>query len=71
MSVNIHIHVNHEVLVWARESLALNRAQNSESTGISPKWLVQWKTGEKQPTLEKWCNAFAGDVYKMKCPFCN
>ncbi len=50
---NIHINVNHEVLVWARESLALNRAQTSESTGISPKRLVQLETGEKQPTLEE------------------
>lgn len=49
----IHINVNHEVLVWARESLALNRAQTSESTGISPQRLVQLETGEKQPTLEE------------------
>lgn len=53
MNDNIHINVNHEVLVWARESLALNRAQTSESTGISPKRLVQLETGEKQPTLEE------------------
>jgi len=49
----IHITINHEVLIWARESLALNRAQASESTGISPKRLVQLETGEKQPTLEE------------------
>lgn len=53
MNDNIHINVNHEVLVWARESLALNRTQASESTGISPKRLVQLETGEKQPTLEE------------------
>lgn len=53
MNDNIHINVNHEVLVWARESLALNRAQTSENTGISPKRLVQLETGEKQPTLEE------------------
>lgn len=53
MNDNIHINVNHEVLVWARESLALNRTQTSESTGISPKRLVQLETGEKQPTLEE------------------
>jgi Zn-dependent peptidase ImmA (M78 family)/DNA-binding XRE family transcriptional regulator len=53
MNDNIHIHVKHEVLVWARESLALNRSQASESTGISPKRLVQLETGEKQPTLEE------------------
>ncbi len=53
MNNNIHINVNHEVLVWARESLVLNRTQTSESTGISPKRLVQLETGEKQPTLEE------------------
>ncbi len=31
----------------------MNRAQTSESTGISPKRLVQLEKGEKQPTLEE------------------
>lgn len=53
MNDNIHINVNHEVLIWARESLALNRAQTSENMGISPKRLVQLEAGEKQPTLEE------------------
>ncbi len=53
MNDNIHINVNHEVLVWARESLALNRVKASESTDISPKRLIQLETGEKQPTLKE------------------
>lgn len=53
MNDKIHINVSHEVLVWARESLALNRTQASESTGISPKRMVQLETGEMQPTLEE------------------
>jgi Zn-dependent peptidase ImmA (M78 family) len=53
MNENIHINVNHDVLVWARESLALNRAQTSESTGISPKRLAQLESGEKEPTLDE------------------
>lgn len=53
MKENIHISVNHEVLVWAREAIALNRANTSEKTGISPKRLVQLEEGEKQPTLEE------------------
>lgn len=53
MNDNNHINVSHEVLVWARESLALNRSQASERTGISPKRLAQLETGEKQPTLEE------------------
>jgi len=50
---NIHINVSHEVLVWARESLALNRTQASTSTGISPNRMIQLESGEKQPTLEE------------------
>lgn len=53
MNENVHIKVSHEVLVWARESLALNRTQTSECTGISPKRLVQLETGQKKPTLEE------------------
>lgn len=53
MNDNIHINVSHEVLVWARESLALNRTQASESAGVSPKRLFQLELGEKQPTLEE------------------
>src|SRR5690606_35840212 len=53
MNENSHINVSHEVLVWARESIALDRTQASESTGISLKRLVQLESGEKQPTLEE------------------
>jgi len=50
---NIHINVSHEVLVWARESLALNRTQAITSTGISPNRMIQLESGGKQPTLEE------------------
>jgi Zn-dependent peptidase ImmA (M78 family) len=53
MNDNIHINVSHDVLIWARESLAMNRTQASESTVISPKRLNQLESGEKQPTLEE------------------
>jgi Zn-dependent peptidase ImmA (M78 family)/DNA-binding XRE family transcriptional regulator len=53
MNDNIHIKVSHELLVWARKSLAMNRAQASESTGISPKRMAQIESGEKQPNLEE------------------
>lgn len=53
MNHNININVSHEVLVWARESLAINRTQASENTGISSKRMVQLESGEKQPTLEE------------------
>lgn len=51
MQENINIAVNHEVLVWAREAIVLNRTNASEKTGISAKRLIQLEEGEKQPTL--------------------
>ena len=53
MKDNIHIKVNHLLLIWARESLAISRNQASEKTGISAKRLAQLEDGEKQPTLEE------------------
>lgn len=53
MKENIYIDVNHNVLVWARESLAITRNQASEKTGITAKRLVQLEEGEKQPTLDE------------------
>lgn len=53
MKDNVHIDVNHEVLVWARESFAQTRAQASEITGIPPKRIIQLESGEKLPTLEE------------------
>ncbi len=53
MKENIYIEVNHKVLVWARESLAIARNQASEKTGITVKRLVQLEEGEKQPTLDE------------------
>ncbi|MBS1759152.1 MAG: ImmA/IrrE family metallo-endopeptidase [Bacteroidetes bacterium] len=53
MTDNTLIQANHKVLVWARESLAINRNQASEKTGISAKRLLQLEEGEKQPTLDE------------------
>lgn len=53
MSDTIHINVSYEVLLSARESLALTRNQATEKTEIPAKRLVQLETGEKQPTLEE------------------
>jgi Zn-dependent peptidase ImmA (M78 family)/DNA-binding XRE family transcriptional regulator len=53
MMDNIHIRVNHLVLVWARESLALSRNQVSEKTEISLRKLSQIEEGEKQPSLDE------------------
>lgn len=53
MKESINIAVNHEVLVWAREAIVLNRTNASEKTGISAKRLIQLEEGEKQPTLDE------------------
>ncbi|MEI6174927.1 MAG: XRE family transcriptional regulator [Bacteroidota bacterium] len=52
MKDNIHIKVNHEVLVWARVCLALTRAQASERSAISARRLTQLEEGEKDPTID-------------------
>jgi Zn-dependent peptidase ImmA (M78 family) len=53
MSDNTNIQVNHKVLIWARESLALNRNQAAEKTGVSSKRLTQLEEGEKPVTLDE------------------
>jgi len=53
MKEDNYIEVNHEVLVWARETIAMNRTNVTEKTTISAKRLIQLEEGEKQPTLEE------------------
>ena len=53
MADNNHIEVNHKVLAWTRESLALNRNQAAENSGISVKRLTQLEEDEKQITLDE------------------
>ena len=53
MADNNHIQVNHKVLVWARESLALTRNQAAENSGFTVKRLTQLEEGEKQITLDE------------------
>ena len=53
MKDNIHINVSNQVLIWARESLAMTRAKAAESTGISNARIAQLESGEKHPTLDE------------------
>lgn len=53
MKENIHITVNHEVLIWARNSLALTRSQVSERSGISTRRLTQLEEGGKTSTIDE------------------
>ena len=49
----MHINTNNQVLIWARESIALSKNQVIEKTGISSLKLNQLEQGEKLPTIEE------------------
>lgn len=53
MNAAIHIQTNNQVLIWARESIALTKNQVVEKTKISNSKLSQLETGEKLPTLDE------------------
>ncbi len=53
MKAVTHINVNHEVLKWAREALALSRTSAAKNTGISIKRIEQIEVGEKRPTIDE------------------
>ncbi|QQS51729.1 MAG: ImmA/IrrE family metallo-endopeptidase [Bacteroidota bacterium] len=53
MNTNTGIAVNYEVLVWARNALALDRTNAAKKTGLSAKRLIQIEEGEKHPTLDE------------------
>ena len=47
---NISIHKDQ--LIKARESLGLSRKEVADKLGIDEQQLVNWETGESQPSLE-------------------
>jgi Zn-dependent peptidase ImmA (M78 family) len=51
MTTSIHIKVNNEVLIWARNSLALSKHKAAESIGINSARLDKLENGEKSPTI--------------------
>lgn len=53
MADTILIEVNHKLLVWARESIALSKNQATERTGISASRIIQLEEGDKKPTLDE------------------
>ncbi|MCX6232141.1 MAG: XRE family transcriptional regulator [Bacteroidetes bacterium] len=53
MKPNIFIPVNSKVLVWARETLALNRTNVAEKTGIPIKHLIDIEEGVILPSLDE------------------
>ena len=53
MKEDNNIGVNHEVLVWARETIAMNRTNVTEKTNISATRLILLEESGKQPTLKE------------------
>jgi transcriptional regulator with XRE-family HTH domain len=53
MSKESEILVNNQVLVWARESLALSKNHVVEKTKISIRRLIQIENAEVMPTLDE------------------
>jgi Zn-dependent peptidase ImmA (M78 family) len=53
MADNNQIQVNHEVLIWARESVAMTRSQASEKARISDHKLLQLERGERKPSIDE------------------
>jgi Zn-dependent peptidase ImmA (M78 family)/transcriptional regulator with XRE-family HTH domain len=51
MSSVIHIKTNHEVLKWARNSIALSKQKATDDTGISLSRLEKLEAGIKFPTM--------------------
>ncbi len=53
MNNSTTININPEILVWARESLALSKNQASERTKINAKRINQLESGEKLPSIDE------------------
>lgn len=53
MKEEIQIKVNYEVLVWARESIAISKNHASERTGISSRRLTKLEQGGGQPSFNE------------------
>ena len=53
MNQIIYIDVNFEVLIWAREAIALTRTNASENSGIPLRKLTQLEDGSILPTIEE------------------
>ncbi len=53
MSKTIHIKTNADVLRWAREAMAINKARAIELLEITSHRLEQLESGEKQPTVDE------------------
>ncbi len=53
MSEIFHIKVNNEVLIWARESIALGKTKAADKLKISPARLEQLESGKKFPSMDE------------------
>ncbi len=53
MDKEFQISINNEVLIWARNDIALNKTTASERTGIPLRRISQIEDGEQKPTLKE------------------
>ena len=51
MSERIEANFNHELLIWARESIDLELEEAAKKIGIKTERLQDWESGNKKPTI--------------------
>jgi len=61
-SVSNKVHVNPEILKWARTSLAINIEKAANIANITPERYEKWELGEEKPTIAKLRNL--ANLYK-------
>lgn len=61
MTKSTEAFINHELLIWARQSAGLNLEQASKKVGVPEERLASWESGQNRPTinqLRKLANAY-------------
>lgn len=53
MSSLIRAHINHELLVWARDCCRMDSAYAASKLGIDEEKLLQWESGTLRPTIRQ------------------
>ena len=53
MSSRVEAIINHELLIWARESIGFDIENAAKKIGVKPERLRQWENREKKPTVNQ------------------
>lgn len=53
MPKRIEALINPELLIWARHSLAMSRAEAAHKLGVTDEVLFSWEKGERRPTVKQ------------------